>query len=1274
MLCCGPKRTRKKLQRLESLALADAFAPSFERKRLKRAFTSWHSTITLELNEHEAELLARAVASFTQKHLAMAVRAWNRWCEDSRQALEALRLGLGHLTNRQLSRATHAWMEATEAHREFIAALRRGASHLTHSKAARALTSWREYLDSSSDDLLAWALRHLLHRSLSAGLHNWRELVRQVQTMRRCSCTLAARTLFKGWSTWKERQQAVRAHIAALTEQDGVVQSAIRRMRLRGQALAFGTWQEQSIAEGDRVLRMLECISALSRHAMARGWRSLLAWHTERQEQLATLRRGLAQMRNAAAARGWNAWREMAEDRAAELSQLHRAASHLANRSISIGFASWHAAAHARLHGPMVQAMSFLLNAQLSRSWQALIESSRLHAFRLERTRKSTTSMLNHELRRGWMGWRSMAAEQEAQTGLLQRAWMRFLDGQLSKGWASWAESTFEHVERMTKLRACVSRMINDRLARGFATWHDRVSCMQEDPTARAMRHLLHRGLSIGFRAWEAAAAERSRLYRCLKKGLRMFTNRALVEGFLSWTSRAGRGKRRADKQADRMTGRAAAAFVSRSFVKAWDAWTDLIWERRRVRKGLSRLINRQLSQGWSSWVSLVDERRAMRRGAGFLFQRKASMAMASWIDLVEIEHSHAVQALAKERALRHLLHRHLSRAMSAWCEHTSAVPREDLTARAARHWLNSSLLRYWQRIADAAYHRALLKRGVHHLLERELSCGWSTWAQMATDRVEHLRLLRKGVSMMSNRRLLLGFVQWREEFTSRPDLRGHAVQHMLSRALARGWNSFCEWHAAASASRTTLRKGIGRLANRKAALAFAAWNDSVAKQMFLRQRLRKGLSVILNGRLALGLRAWQRSMRSRHEDKYSYRMLGRAAQYFYNSRLAKTWEVWEALRAFEAQQRRIKQVLLRVFNRKLAIGWSTWAYHVSAKKEMLQSLQQSLSRLGSRQLVQGLVTWQAYAANVPSDSSKRAAAHLMHRSLSRGFTSWRVMWEELVGMRKLMGRVFKRHLVMGFETWKQVAIDRRRVQKSVRRLANLQLARAWLAWKLRLPELAITQSTLRRSIGHMLHQHLSRAFFTWTCMAAERSAHMQLLRKGAARFLQRHFALAFSIWRTYWYLLMLSRIPSPERQPRRPAAPVGKPIPFLLEAPPESPREWGGKVSPAKLPRRPADRYGTPYASPLPKTKKPSNELGLQAEPIPVGVPVGKPLNFGQLGLPITPSLSLKGAHESPRTSATASARRRASILSPGEGRPRRPGTGSSEKQDESSTLVRVQ
>ena len=231
-------------------------------------------------------------------------------------------------------------------------------------------------------------------------------------------------------------------------------------------------------------------------------------------------------------------------------------------------------------------------------------------------------------------------------------------------------------------------------------------------------------------------------------------------------------------REAKERLGQAAGHLLHQRTAKAMrtliEVQSERNWKEAQLKAGLTRLRNGKLSAGWNSWVTMAFERREamvlMRRGVSFMKNRKLAPAFQSW--LAAIDPSSSAQSAEQQResmskALRHLLHRELSRGWVGWHAQWLEVVRKRAEALSMSE-------------EDAQRERDSMSKALRHLLHRELSRGWTEW-----------------------------HVQWQELQSSKRDAQrkrdgmSKALRHMLHRELSRCWTA---WAAARQQARTSAK------------------------------------------------------------------------------------------------------------------------------------------------------------------------------------------------------------------------------------------------------------------------------------------------------------------------------------------------------------------------------------------------------------------------------------------------------------------------------------
>jgi hypothetical protein len=241
-------------------------------------------------------------------------------------------------------------------------------------------------------------------------------------------------------------------------------------------------------------------------------------------------------------------------------------------------------------------------------------------------------------------------------------------------------------------------------------------------------------------------------------------------------------------------------------------------------------------------------------------------------------------------KSMGHMLNRELSRGWTAWQEMLAERAR---LRKSMSHMLNRELSRGWSRwretLAEAAAKLAGMRKSMGHMLNRELSRGWVGWQQMLEERKAALAAMRRGVMFMVNRKLAMAFGAFRPVAQRTADPMARALGYFMNRELSRGWAG---WHQAWEAAYMT---------NRKLSAAFVALRPRRPWQPKLDEpRLAAARNVFHRSALRFAFRA-MRSLRDEKPMTLKSELVLRALD-FHSSGQSK--RVLHAMQAWRARQK----------------------------------------------------------------------------------------------------------------------------------------------------------------------------------------------------------------------------------------------------------------------------------------------------------------------------------------------------------------------------------
>ena len=136
---------------------------------------------------------------------------------------------------------------------------------------------------------------------------------------------------------------------------------------------------------------------------------------------------------------------------------------------------------------------------------------------------------------------------------------------------------------------------------------------------------------------------------------------------------------------------------LSRGWVGWVAQWQHAVRRRESLRWSLSHFANRDLSAGWNSWAARAAERvatvRLRRMGLSHRVGSQLAKAFSSWRESMAVSASAGRQRDSVSRALRHLMHRELSRGWVGWhARWREAVRRRESARRGLSHQVTREL------------------------------------------------------------------------------------------------------------------------------------------------------------------------------------------------------------------------------------------------------------------------------------------------------------------------------------------------------------------------------------------------------------------------------------------------------------------------------------------------------------------------------------------------------------------------------------------------------
>ena len=1093
---------------------------------------------------------------------------------------------LGHMLNRQLSTAYNSWLELSEARARAYSALSFAARAIAHRRLRLATNAWIDFAIASAEMTPgARAAAHLLHQGLSRGLGSWMEYTRLLQLVRRAASAMRDQGLSRGMNSWVVYAEERGAALATL-------ETSVCAMRAGALRHALNTWIEKTFdapvdprvravahlvhRELSRALAswseateawlvMMSAMAALRNRDIKRAMLTWMAYADEHAESLRVLRSGLSAARDGRR-RAWNQWAGQLAGYAALRVALHRLQSHQQVKTLN----SWvdYAAERRRYRRALAQ-FTHYDEAVAWRTWRAAM--ARIKA-KLDALAAKARALMAGPTLKALNKWKAVCAKGR----LLRRAGAAIAFAKGRAAWNTWQELRVSTAQAKQRVGAALRQLSPEgrAMAKALRSWIALSGSFAA--IRRALVALTRQHVGRAYRRWVEMAHVRAGA-------------RVRLAGVLYALSPDGKAKRRAFNQlsaqldAWRLLRRACARMVLIRAVRCllkWQHAVEQVATLRRVAASarnstlsrafrtwmetpphpakvvLTRWINNRLCAAymtWSTWVLALSQ---ARQAVAHLLHQGLSRGMNSWVVYAE-ERGAALATLEtsvcamRAGALRH--------ALNTWIEKTFDAP-VDPRVRAVAHLVHRELSRALASWSEATEAWLVMMSAMAALRNRDIKRAMLTWMAYADEHAESLRVLRSGLSAARDGRRR-AWNQWAGQLAGYAALRV-ALHRLQSHQQVKTLNSWVDY----AAERRRYRRALAHLSNHEVARGFMSWVDLVHARRACLVGPRRAIAHWRAIKVVRALNRWEALVVAR-------RLLRRAAASLFHSRARVALNTWGAyvdassaartklaatLRRFSPEGRAVTRavnawrgrVLERQQMRRAVAAlahsssyraWRKWAA-VTALAAVLRAV---FFRMRNRALVRAWGVW-VRSPMVPTPA-KRAASRIVNQPLARAFTHWGAVVDSIFAMARAASYLANRELARSWRSWEALCIERELMAVALSNLLGAALRRGlntWLAW---FDETVETQDTITRclraftsrtraafntwaahqtpdhvsrAVGHLANRTLSMGWNTWTAQVRER----ERMRCALAHLIGRDLVRAFNSWEAYLEMLRMLR------------------------------------------------------------------------------------------------------------------------------------------------------
>ena len=841
--------------------------------------------------------------------------------------------------------------------------------------------------------------------------------------------------------------------------------------------------------------------------------RALRMWESvveERNRQMAALRKAALGILKQQLARGWRQLHAIVTAEREALRRMRNFVARLTNQNVAKAMSAW-AEAAAELADSMNalrRGLATLRNRDLAAAWRSWAEKAAALAHNMNAMQRAAAAIVHRGKAAVWNTWAQFATEHAEAMNALTKAAGRLVYRSRALAWQSWAEFASSRIESLEKLRNGVGHIMHRQLSAGFRQWRGNALHMQAMQRGAAA---LLQETGRALRSWSAMATARRDALERLCVGVARWCRGELVAAVSRWHENAEQQMRLREvglklkgqeigkawrKWAEVASGRAAAMSAMRKVAgtlrnkglsAAWRSWIESSSSRaaalQGLRKAVARLINKQISGALNRWHEFQEERRNARKAMSSFVNHGMAMAFRTWA-----EHAESTKtSLAKLRkGVGHIMHRQLSAGLLQWKRNAQWAAAMQKGAKILFQDKARALRSWYEMAMDSKEAMGKLKAAAASMRSIGQRKVWNTWSEMALAAAEALRKLKSAAASMRSIGLRKSWNAWSENALERAAAMG-ALQKAAASLIHKGksavWRTWAEAASARSAAMEVLEVAASRMFHRQKGGAFRRWLDFQEE----RRKARKAASSFLNQSKAAAFRTWVEVAYLRGEamDK-----LAAAGGALFHRQLLGAWRSWCEQ---NAKAHKNKSFFLRWMNSSLAAAVSKWQEAVNDQVEAMRKLRAAAATILNKALSAGWHSWreqyaEALAKNQTKDAARRVVRQLFQQALARG-------WRQLVDVT----------------TAELEAL--RRMRQVTSRLMMQNQAKAMTAWAEMAAERAESMNALRKAASSLRNRGLAAAWNTWFSNADERAAALQSLRVAANNILNKALGNGLRRW-----------------------------------------------------------------------------------------------------------------------------------------------------------------
>ena len=725
---------------------------------------------------------------------------------------------------------------------------------------------------------------------------------------------------------------------------------------------------------------------------------------------------------------------------------------------------------------------------------------------------------------------------------LTQMAVRRMGKKGIAMAYETWADMYYEQVRRKRLLQAAGSKLAKPKLSGGYMHWK---FDWEHDMKMQAKMSVRER-LDQKEKELQTANAELSRLRLEFERARQAALNGTAKEDELrrQMEEQAAMDK---EKRVEHITQMAVRRMGKKEISRGFETWAAAYYEQQRNKRLLAaagaRLAKPKLSAGYSHWKADWEA-------------EVVALKSMTQSERLAVENSRREAAEADARKAREEMNRKLATAQRERDELLNKL--SELDGGAAARELEMQRQLEEEKEKRVAH---LQRMAARRILQKDLSRGFSAWADMWESKRRNERLLRAASARLSKPKLAACYTQWRADWAieeakkkvnekaakvrdatgSETNAQLKAMQAELAAAkdaAARAGGSeeeykkFVEEEAAREKEKRVehlSQMAARRMGKKELSMGFETWAEMYYEMTRNKRLLMAAGSRLAKPKLSAGYVQWKNDWQAEMIAASKMSVVEK-----YKAEKTKADKYMKELERTQAELSRAREAALNGTAKEDEMRRQMEEQAAMDKQQRVEHItQMAVKRMGKKEISRGWETWaEQYLAQARNKRLLlQASTRLTKPRLAAMYAHWRQDWTtEVVNLAKMTQKQRLRHAqakaeaadaearTFKLEMQKKLEMTTQERDELLQKLTALDGGAAAMELELKRQ----LEQEKEKRIAHLqrmaarriLQKDLSRGFSAWADMWYTKSRQQRLLRAASARLSKPKMASSYAHWR----------------------------------------------------------------------------------------------------------------------------------------------------------------